>query len=621
MISLALLAAACGLLGACATTAHRDTVEAAVSYPKLKLEELRGLQLKDAPRALEAIASLLAEDSGARPAGGPSDVELKALAAEAEASILAAYSKALAAKDYTSALANLDSIRTISQMEALAPLLTPGAAIDAAGWNEARSSILHDEAEDFFAKGQATPALLVYLSSLDAGRASSPSLQAGELSLWAERALEARDKRSLSLLCRELSSRSLAPPPGAEEFLATRDSMAKMRSGVVTIRVDKGIRIEQGMGIPDRVLGTGFYIDRAGYVLTNYHVISSEVDPKYEGYSHMSIRPADAPETRIAAKVVGWDRLLDIALIKVDAVPEYVFSLSDGRDLLPGQKISAIGSPAGLEDTVTSGIVSAVGRRILQAGSAMQVDAALNPGNSGGPLLDESGSAVGVVFAGMPQFQSLNFAIPSYWIIKILPSLFRGGELRRAWLGLALAEKEPAPAAKGIEITYRHPSASEGMEQGDRLLDIDGQSPKDIEAAQALLLERGFDSLVPVRLSKAGRERVELRCLGERPFSPFDSAVRLDRKDRLFPALFGMSLTPLPGNLFETANYSIAKVWPGSIADESGLSENDPISLRRFYVDYNQRAAFIQIYVKKRKAGFLESIIQIPASLETPDFI
>ena len=336
----------------------------------------------------------------------------------------------------------------------------------------------------------------------------------------------------------------------------------------------------------------------------------------------MSVRPADAPETRIGAKVVGYDRLLDLAIIKVDAVPDYVFSLSDGSDLLPGQKIFAIGSPAGLEDTVTSGIVSAVGRKIMQIGNSMQVDAALNPGNSGGPLLDESGNAVGVVFAGMPQFQNLNFAIPSLWVIKVLPDLFRGGEVKRAWLGVSLAEKESGPPEEGLEITYRHPSApAAGVEEGDRLLDIDGEKPKDIVAAQAIMMRRSPGSLVQVRIKTGGQEKLELRYLAERPFSPLESAFKLDRQDKLFPALFGMELTPLPSELFDSSNYSVAKVWPGSIADESGLSENDPISLRRFFVDHDQRVAIVQIYVKKRKAGFLESIIQIPANLDIPDFI
>ena len=228
----------------------------------------------------------------------------------------------------------------MSSQDGFSKLLSKSAAAIAASWSDNRSSILVTEAEDFYSKSMATPAFLVYLSALDAGRAKSPSFSPGELDLWAGRALKARDRRTLRLLCDELSSRSAALPAGATEFLAARDTMTKMRSGVVTIWVDKGIRIEQGLGIPDRVLGTGFYIDGAGYVLTNYHVIASEVDPKYKGYSHMSVRPSDAPEERIGAKVIGYDRLLDLAIIKVDAVPEYVFSLSEGLDLVPGQKIS-----------------------------------------------------------------------------------------------------------------------------------------------------------------------------------------------------------------------------------------------------------------------------------------
>lgn len=613
--TLAFALSAIAILAACETTPRGDSVEPAPSYSRLKIEQLRELARSDSPRALEAIASLLGQDGATRAAGGPSDSQLLSLASEAAATVEAEYRSASLAKDYGLAIAKLDSLKALSEDEGLKTVLTPAAAAEAAAWRERRSGLLEADAEAFFAKGLTTPASLVFIASLQ------PSTTLDSLSLWAERAFEARDRRSLRILCEELSARSAPLPKGAEDFLATRDSMAKMRSGVVTIRVDKGIKIEQGLGTPDRVLGTGFYVDRAGYVLTNYHVIASEVDPKYEGYSHMSVKPADAPEARIGAKVVGYDRLLDLALIKVETVPDYVFSLSDGADLLPGQKIYAIGSPAGLEDTVTSGIVSAVGRRIMQTGNAMQVDAALNPGNSGGPLLDESGSAVGVVFAGMPQFQSLNFAIPSSWVLKVLPDLFRGGELRRAWLGFALAEKESSPPMKGIEITYRHPSVAAGLEEGDRLLDIGGDGPKDIAAAQSSLLGLKPGSLVRVRAASAGKERIVLRYLAERPFAPFDSAVRLDRQDRLFPALFGMSLTPLPGSLFETSNYSVAKVWPGSIADESGLSENDPIALKRFYVDREQRAVFIQIYVKKRKAGFLESIIQIPASLEIPDFI
>jgi S1-C subfamily serine protease len=613
------------LLSSCATPSHPSTQEkadtAAPSYAQLKMDQLEEMARVDPPRALEALNSLLSADASSRPAASPSDKELEALAITAEVSVEEGYRSALASKDFGKALASLDSLRALGDVGRLSPLLSAAAKSDGAAWKANRASILADEAEDFFAKKQATPALLVYSAAMAESDASGSAFSDAELARWASRALEARDRRSLRLIGAQLTARSLALPPGTAEFLNSRDSMATMRAGVITVRVDRGIRIEQGLGIPDRVLGTAFFIDRAGYALTNYHVISSEVDPKYKGYSHMDIKPADAPDERIGAKVVGYDRLLDLAVIKVDTVPDYVFSFSDASALLSGQKIYAIGSPAGLENTVTSGIVSAMGRKLLQTGDVMQIDAALNPGNSGGPLLDESGAVVGIVFAGMPQFPGLNFAIPSDWALKVIPDLFRGGELRRAWLGISLAENESEPVEEGLGITYRHPSVASGIEEGDRLIDIDGERPKSIPAAQAMMLKRRAGSLSLIRIKESGQDRVELRYLAERPFSPLETASRLDRKDRLFPALFGMSLTPLPGNFLESSNFSVAKIWPGSVADEAGLSENDPISLKRFYVDPEQRAAFIQIYVKKRKAGFLESIIQVPASLDIPDFI
>jgi S1-C subfamily serine protease len=598
-----------------------DKEKAAPSYSQLKLEQLRTLSADDAPAALAAIASLLEAKADERPAGAPSDAELEALASDSATKIEAAYKAAREAKDFSKALSSLESLKSLESLPRLAAFLGADVASDASAYAEERANILREEAEAFFAKDQRTPAFLVYLFALNASGAPSSAFPDAELSLWAKRALEARDRHALKLLCSALASRSLPSPEGAAAVLASHDSVATMRSGVVTIRVDKGIKIEQGLGMLDRVLGTGFYIDRSGYVLTNYHVIESEVDPTYKGYSHMSVEPADSPEDRIGAKVVGYDRLLDLAVIKVDTKPDYVFSFGDSSELFSGQKIIAIGSPVGLENTVTSGIVSASGRKLLQTGNVIQIDVAVNPGNSGGPLIDETGAVVGVVFAGMAQYQSLNFAIPSEWALKVLPELFTGGEHKRAWLGLSIAEKENAPVKPGLGITYRHPSVAEGIEEGDRLLAIGGQEPKDIPAAQALLLDYVPGSLAIVSVSRGGVERRELRYVAERPFEPLDSAARLDRKDRLFPALFGMSVTPLPGSLFEPSNYSIAKVWPGSIADEAGLSENDPISLKSFVVDQAQRVAYIQIYVKKRKAGFLESIIQIPASLDTPDFI
>ena len=359
-------------------------------------------------------------------------------------------------------------------------------------------------------------------------------------------------------------------------------------------------------------------------------MISSEVDPKYEGYSRLSVRPSDAPETRIPAKVVGYDRLLDLAVLKVDAKPDFVFSFDRAKSPAPGERIYAMGSPVGLENTITSGIVSAVGRRLLPTGEVIQVDAALNPGNSGGPLVDGEGRVLGVVFAGLPAYQGLNFAIPSAWILKVLPDLMRGGELDRAWLGLALADmageagtSSPLQARSDAQliVSYSAIKMATRVEMGDYLVAIDGEKISKIEEAQSLLLGCLSGELVSLNLRSDKGERTVLSALGSRPYSPLEDAVRSDRRERLFPVLFGMELTSLPASFLEPESYTVARVYPGSVADESGLSENDPFSLRRFVVDKNQRYVYIQIYVKKRKAGFLDSIIQIPAALDSSDFI
>ena len=657
------------LLGSCASTGPAPKGESpALSYERLKLEEIRAFLKDDPAAAAEAALYFLARPEaladGVAPGGRESLVlELKAIVSEAGSGFAARHEAALAAKDPRGALSALRSLKALGAFPASASLLRPEAAALAGAPAAREAELLVAEAEAFYGKGLSTPALLLYLESLDArglgaaeaaGSAMSAAGAAGkagaagsagdgaatgaplaadaapkeELLLWAGRALEARNRAVLSRLGRELAARGLGLPEKALALLSSRDSMADMRKGVVTIRVDRGIKIEQGLGSPDRMLGSGFYIDGGGYVLTNYHVIESEVDPKFEGYSRLSVRPSDAPEARIPAKVVGWDRLLDLALIKVEARPEYVFPVGAGAAPGPGDRIYAIGSPLGLENTVTAGIVSASGRRLLQTGEAMQVDAALNPGNSGGPLVDESGALAGVVFAGMPQFQGLNFAIPAAWAARVLPALFRGSEVERAWLGLSLADLGSASpnseGGKALEISYRHPSAPPGLEAGSRLQSVDGASFGKIVEAQAYLLSRSPGELALVKTGGAdpkGEASSALRALRKRPFSPLEAAASLDRRDLLFPALFGMSVRPLPGSFLEPEAYSVAKIYPGSIADESGLSENDPFALRRFIVDKELRAAVIQIHVKKRKAGFLESIIQIPAPLDIPDFI
>jgi len=431
-------------------------------------------------------------------------------------------------------------------------------------------------------------------------------------------AISHNDHYAASVVAQALKARDLAVPEDVSSFLKKIPKPAEMISGTVTIWVNRGIKLQQGVGVPDRVIGSGFFIDERGYVITNYHVIQSEVDPKYEGYSRLYIRLPGKQDQRIPAKVVGYDRIFDIALLKVELQPSYVFSFTNIRELNPGAQIYAIGSPGGLENSITSGIISATDRRFLQMGAALQVDVAVNPGNSGGPLVTSSGRLVGIIFAGIPQFEGVNFAIPSFWIQHFLPQLYHEGEVQHSWLGTAVRESDD-----GLEVIYvapRSPAAEVGIAPGDILESIDGWSPKKIGEAQNVLLGYQPETLVKVSWKRNTQEMSGLVSLGTRPYSPVEDALKIQDETKLFPVLFGMEVKDI-STLPWQHNYVITKIYPGSTADETGLSEKDPFTLRDWKVDSDKRIAILQIIVKKRKAGFLESGIQLASYLELDNFL
>jgi len=618
-------------------------------YGTIKLEELSLQAESDPARAIEtAHAFLVQKDKNTDAAMSlpemPLEEELASIITRSSERLAKIYEEGISTKNGRLALGALKSLRAVASIDRLEAFLSPFAKQIAFLSSNRESELIEISAEEFFAKGLITPALLVYIDALDALSGNADESAQGEthkratdlsrsvekiipnaqgwpatlskLPEWASRAARARNRPILRRLVVEMEQRKIPIASDIAEFIASRETMAEMSKGVVTVRIDKGIKIEQGIGTPDRVLGTGFFIDANGYILTNYHVIQSEVDPEYEGFSRLTIRPAGAPELRIPAKVVGWDPILDIALIKADSQSDYIFGIGQAVAPASGTKVFAIGSPAGLENTITSGIVSASGRRLFESGEAMQVDAALNPGNSGGPLLDESGELLGIVFAGLPAFQGLSFGVPASWVAKILPDLFRGGELKRSWLGLAVAETDSR-----LEITYRHRMASQNANLGESVLSINGFFPKKVVDVQSYLLSQGIGELAIIELGSSSGSRFILSKLIERPPKPLQKAALIERRELLFPALLGMTVRSIPGSLLVGETYTIEKIYPGSIADESGLSVNDPIAIQRFSVDKEVGAVIIQIYVKKRKSGFLESFIQIPASLEIPDFI
>ena len=383
---------------------------------------------------------------------------------------------------------------------------------------------------------------------------------------------------------------------------------AEMISGTVTIWVDRGIRIEKGVGYPDRVIGSGFYIDSRGYILTNYHVISSEVDTEYEGFSRLYIK-YDKNEEKIPASVVGWDASLDIALIKVAYTPEYIYSFPEIREFKPGEKIYAIGSPGGLDKTITSGIISASGdRRLLPLGDTIQVDVPINSGNSGGPVVDNDGNLVGVVFAGIEQFEGVNFIIPVKWILNSMTELYAEGRNRQSWLGFTVHESND-----GLEIIYVMPGTSgfvSGVEAGDHIISIDGIEIDEITEAQEQILSSRPDTLLNLVVERSGEQLEFLLVAEARDDMPMERALELDSKKNLVAPFLGMTVDR--GNADVAGQeYIIRKVYRGMTADETGLSVDDPFSIVNWEIDEDNDVVIAGIRIKKRKAGFLETVIHL----------
>jgi S1-C subfamily serine protease len=448
-------------------------------------------------------------------------------------------------------------------------------------------------------------------------------LEFADAMLFLERAAALKQRRTAAFFLAIADERNAEGQGGIipEElrlYAQGRDTPQDMIKGVATVLVDRGIRMERGRGVPDRVLGSAFFVDASGLLITNYHVIASSVDPAYEGPSDIFIRMGNNASARIPAKVVGWDKAMDLALIKAELKPEYVFSVVDRVTPMVGETVYAIGSPGGLEKTVTAGIVSALGRRFLQIGDVIQIDAAVNHGNSGGPVVDMAGRLVGIVFAGIEQYQGLNFAVPAERLAVALPAMIEGGKASRPWLGLTVNE-----TASGAEIIYVAPftpASEQQIKEGLYIKTINGAK---VSAPQGSLVPALQDALFPARpgelaaLEVSDGTRYVLMTV-PRPDVPLAEAAKKDSRERIAAPLFGIILAPTMGNAF-SASYLIKKVIRGSIADEAGLSENDPVSIRGFHIEEDMGYALLDINVKKRRMGFLETSMQLPAALDSPD--
>lgn len=256
-------------------------------------------------------------------------------------------------------------------------------------------------------------------------------------------------------------------------------------------------------------LGSGFIISRDGYIVTNNHVI--------EDADQIKVKLSD--EQEYDARIVGSDPKTDLALIKIDAENLVPLKLGSFDDLEVGTWVVAIGSPFGLEQTVTAGIVSAKGR-ILGSGpydDFIQTDASINPGNSGGPLLNLKGEVVGINTAIIASGQGICFAIPSTLAKGIINQLRDSGEVTRGWMGVAIQDITPELAqyynikqkdAVLVAKVYKgDPADRAGIEPGDIITEVDGKKIKSSRDLTSSIAGFGVGKKVMVTLIRNGHKK------------------------------------------------------------------------------------------------------------------
>lgn len=387
--------------------------------------------------------------------------------------------------------------------------------------------------------------------------------------------------------------------------------------GVVTVFVNKGISFKDGVGTSDIMVGSGFYIDKKGHVVTNYHVIESVVDPEYEGISHLYIKLKDSVD-KIPAKVIGWDKVLDLALLKVSAIPSYVYSFSSIDTIDVGEKVVALGSPGGLGSTVTSGIVSAKDRTLLQLGSVIQIDSPINPGNSGGPLIDEKKRVTNIVFAGIEEFEGVNFAIPVKYLKKNLMSLYNGDNVKHVWLGAGLAYRK-----NKLEVIYIKPDSPAyylGLKKGDIVKSVNGKVFDKITDIQDYLMD--FEPYEIIEFEYLSEDTIHKKkiSLEQRPKVPMESIIEGDTSDHLYVPLFGMDIR-FTGKIFWNKEYQISDVYPGTIADQLELLPGDIIEVKKWEYNDEYEVVILNFVVQSQKEGFWEKMIQVVAPINVNFFI
>src|SRR5581483_8600794 len=265
--------------------------------------------------------------------------------------------------------------------------------------------------------------------------------------------------------------------------------------------------------------GSGFVIEKDGVILTNYHVI--------QGAERIIVKFSDG--RNLVAHPLGTDPDTDIALIKVDGANFSVAPLGNSDSLRVGEWVCAIGNPLAYEHTVTVGVVSYIGRKLFDNSldNYIQTDAAINFGNSGGPLINGNGEVVGINAAISQRASNIGFAVPINEASAILPQLMADGRVARGYMGVQLTDVDPDPqralklgARRGAlvrNVTAGSPCARAGLRAYDLITAIDGKEVGSNDEIIREVARRGPGTVTTVHVVRDGQEQLVMVRLGERP--------------------------------------------------------------------------------------------------------
>jgi serine protease Do len=360
----------------------------------------------------------------------------------------------------------------------------------------------------------------------------------------------------------------------------------------------------------ERALGSGFVINSEGYIVTNNHVV--------DGATEIRVKLDDGRE--LTAKIAGRDSRTDIALLKVEARGLPVIPIGDSAALRVGEPVMAIGNPFGLEQTVTTGIVSATGRVIGEGpyDDFIQTDASINPGNSGGPLINAAGEAVGINTAIVSRgggSVGIGFAIPTNLAKPVLTQLAAAGHVERGWLGVAIQPLTP-DLAKGFalpghdgalvsSVTEGSPAAKAGLKPGDVIVKYDGRKVARAADLPRAVADTPVGRAVALQVIRDGAT-MTLTATVARLEEPREAMADADTSPTAAPTLgvTGRTLTPSVAQqlgLHDSRGVLVVGVQDGSRADDAGLKAGDVIA----EVDHRTMASVqeLQTAVRTHRSG------------------